>query len=194
MSSWNDSGIRNDRTVDVGLIVGQAEFTLGHAWGDGAAAAGELARECLHVGHYGFREDVDPSKVAAFAAHPFKGRPLTLAEWPTRAHVIAGACHRLWESASEHRAQGRVEATLCAMLDKPLMSVDEAEWGGSPYDWRVVAETCIEWCTGFRPMVSEILALPEFPSRWRDAVAEVRAVKMPTVALGYNCFDRGSPR
>jgi hypothetical protein len=174
--SWDDSGITADRKIEVGIPGYRAEVTLGHAWGCGPELA---APECLHVWHYGFREHVDPEKLAAAARATFAEGPLTLECWPTMAsktesaikhlrEIYAEACAKPWrydDSAGGCMSDEKAKRTLDRLREDPLATL------AFPQDntW-MAARRCVNFCTGWGVMDDYLLSDPRFLTAWKAAL------------------------
>lgn len=114
------SGWEVDRVVEVGLPGCWAEFSLGHGWASGEPDEAVASSYGLY---YGFREDVDPLRLA-----PFPG--LTVDRWKTRQSVLAaieadlaGRTHpHLWSFegvAYSHTGHPRMVAALVEARGAP---------------------------------------------------------------------------
>jgi hypothetical protein len=169
-----ERGIIPDREVMVGIPGYLAEVTLGHAWDCGPDLA---APECLHVWHYGFREHVDPGKLAAAARATFAEGPLTLECWPTMASKTEGAIKHLreiykictepgrYDDFAGCRSEEKAKRTLARLREDPLatLAFPEENTGMS-------ARSCVNFCTGWGVMDEYLLSDPRFLTSWTAAL------------------------
>lgn len=125
------SGLIADREINVAREGSKkTSVTLAHSWSAGGRVATE-ARECLHVWHTGYRDDIDPAKIAAITpANPFL-EPLSAECWLSREEAF----ERGWQAYADKikRYPAKARATLLAVIANPTVAITADE----RLDWRL---------------------------------------------------------
>lgn len=105
------SGMTVDRVVQVGRSGAWAEFSLGHGWASGEP---DEAPESCRALYYGFREDVDPERRAAFPE-------LTPDRWPSRETVGRRIAQELEERNRLHPGLWSFDDVAYSVTGHPRM-------------------------------------------------------------------------
>lgn len=164
------SGLIIDRLVECGLPGKHASFNLAHGWATGAP---QEEPESKHVHHYGFRESVDHLKLVPYQE---KFPDLTLERWPTKAQKIKRTCEGLFERIQEKLLTqiymgGREPVTVFADVENQIAQLQADPFGETgAYN----APDLVDWCTGDRKMVKELIEDQNFRDAWINAVGQVK--------------------